>query len=221
MSVIKLYHFTLSQPSRSVRMLLKAGNIPFEDIVVNVMTGEHKKPEHLARNPMGLVPTMVEDDFVLSESGAILSYLADSRKLAQWYPTEPQSRAKVNYWLFWNQSATRLSTTKILRPVFSGVKPDPADLEKFTEALAVMEKHLSMNQQLDESLKFIADTSAPTIADLTLVTELDQLDKELFDLYDYSPFPHVSRYMTDVRNNVSSYEEIFAPVKAVADAKRK
>ena len=51
------------------------------------MKDEHKKPEYLKINPNGLVPSMVEEDFVLYESHTIMWYLSDSRKLKDnWYP---------------------------------------------------------------------------------------------------------------------------------------
>ena len=45
---------------------------------MDLMKEEHKKPEYLKINPNGLVPTMVEGDFILYESHSIMKYLADS-----------------------------------------------------------------------------------------------------------------------------------------------
>lgn len=91
---IKVYLFPLSQPSRSVRMLCREAGIPTDESIVNLMAGEHKKPEFLAVNPAGLVPSIVDGDFVLSECGAILVYLCESRELTNWYPTDPKVRAR-------------------------------------------------------------------------------------------------------------------------------
>ena len=84
---MKLYYFPLSEPSRSVLLLIKEAKIDCEVITVDLMKGEHKKPEYLAVNPLGLVPTIIEDDgYVLCESGAVLTYLAESRSLTEWLP---------------------------------------------------------------------------------------------------------------------------------------
>mmetsp|Transcript_26854 Transcript_26854/g.38544 ORF Transcript_26854/g.38544 Transcript_26854/m.38544 type:complete len:150 (+) Transcript_26854:1872-2321(+) len=86
---MKLYYFPLSQPSRSVLLLIKEAKIDCEVITVDLMKGEHKKPEYLAVNPLGLVPSIVDDDgFVLCESGAVLTYLAESRSLTEWLPLQ-------------------------------------------------------------------------------------------------------------------------------------
>lgn len=64
---------------------------------MNVLTGEQHTPAYLKLNPAHEVPVLVEDDFVLTESRAILQYLANSRKPgSDLYPTEPRARARVD-----------------------------------------------------------------------------------------------------------------------------
>jgi glutathione S-transferase len=91
---IKLYFFPISQPSRSVLMLCREGGVEVEEVVVDVMKGEHKAPEYLAVNPMGLVPAIVDGDFTLAEGAAILAYIAESRGLTTWFPSDPKVRAR-------------------------------------------------------------------------------------------------------------------------------
>lgn len=221
MSNLKLYYFPVSQPSRSVLLLLKEAGLEYEGTVINLMKGEQKQAEFLAINSMGLVPTIVDDGFTLSESGAILSYIAESRALTSWFPTDLKVRARVNYWLHWNHSATRLSTLKLLRPKFSGKEATEEDVKKFAEIVAVLDAQLDKNIKENEHNRFIAGTSEPTIADLLLVPELDQLTEDAFSLFDYTPYPHVVQYMKDVRGAVKSYDEVHLPMKAVADSLKK
>ena len=60
--------------------------------------------------------------------------------------------------------------------------------------------------------KFIAGTDDITIADLIIITELDQLKMGVFDLYDYSKNPAIENYMSNVANNLKYYNEILQPV---------
>ena len=217
---LKLYHYPLSQPSRSVLLLLKAAHIEHDAIVVNLLEGEHKNQEYLDINPNGLVPTIVDGDFMLPESGAILVHIAESRHLTKFYPTDLVARAKINYWLHWNHNGARYSTLKILRPTEMGKVVTAEDRRHFEDAVAIIENQLMVNHQQHKG-KFIIGTDTPTIADLLLIPELDQLTPEAFDLFDYSPYPYVTEYLYNVRASVDGYEEVFAPVVALANAMRK
>ncbi len=59
-----------------VQWYLEELGVPYELITLNLQGGDHKKPEYLAIHPMGKVPALVEGDFTIWESGAILMYLA-------------------------------------------------------------------------------------------------------------------------------------------------
>jgi len=210
---MKLYYFPLSQPSRSVLLLIKEAKIDCEVITVDLMKGEHKKPEYLAVNPLGLVPSIVDDDgFVLCESGAILTYLAESRSLTEWLPIDPKVRGRVNYWLHWNHSGTRLSTLKLLRPAFHGAAITEEDRKCFSSAIQHLDSQLTPG-------KFVAGTTSPTIADLLLLPELDQL--EVAGLFDYTPYGNVVAYMASLRLVLVSYEANIAPVRKVFEAAMK
>jgi len=56
---IKLYSFIISQPARALQSALELSNVKYENIVVNMLAGDHKKPEFLAINPAGVMPTLV------------------------------------------------------------------------------------------------------------------------------------------------------------------
>lgn len=221
MSNLQLYYFPVSQPSRSVLLLLKEAGLEYEGTVINLMKGEQKQPEYLAVNSMGLVPTIIDDGFTLAESGAILAYIAESRGLTSWFPSDLKVRARVNYWLHWNHSATRLSTLKLLRTKLSGKAIAEEDVKKYSEVIAILEAQLEINIKTNEQARFIAGTSEPTIADLLLIPELDQLTEDAFNLFDYSPYPRVVQYMADVRAAVKSYNAVYLPMKAVADSLKK
>jgi glutathione S-transferase len=73
---MKLYGFG---PTRSLRALwgLKELEADFEFVPVNLAAGDHRRPDFLRLNPAGKVPVLVDGDLVLTESAAIVMYLAD------------------------------------------------------------------------------------------------------------------------------------------------
>jgi glutathione S-transferase len=71
---------------------------------VDYFAGAHKKPEYLATNPNGAVPTATDGDFALSESNAILQYAADLSDPDKHYPKDLKHRTDINRWLLWEAS---------------------------------------------------------------------------------------------------------------------
>lgn len=74
--MLKLYGGARSRAS-IVQWYLEELGEPYEFILLDMQSGEHQKPEFLGINPIGKVPAIVDGDFKLWESGAILMYLAD------------------------------------------------------------------------------------------------------------------------------------------------
>jgi glutathione S-transferase len=97
---MKLYYHPASTTSLIITMFAAEEGIPLEYQVVDLMTGEHRKPEYKAINPNSLVPTLDDDGFRLTESGAIVRYLANKTGSAA-YPTELKARARVDEAMEW------------------------------------------------------------------------------------------------------------------------
>lgn len=92
-----LYFTSGSPPSRAVLFLIRYLNIDVEVKNVNLLQGEQHSNEFLKLNPAHEVPTLVDGDFVLTESRAILAYLINSRKSGDdLYPSDPKRRARVD-----------------------------------------------------------------------------------------------------------------------------
>ena len=97
MSKLTLYFTPGSPPARAVLLFIRYLGLDVEVKTVNVLSKEQHTPEYLKLNPAHEVPVLVDDDFVLTESRAILQYLANSRKPgSDLYPTEPKARARVD-----------------------------------------------------------------------------------------------------------------------------
>ena len=102
---MKLYGFP---PTRSIRALwtLRELDVDFEFVNVDPTKGELRRPESLALNPAGKLPDLVDGDFVLTESVAIVIYLAEKYPEKGLLPSGLRARAEVNRWLLF--SATEL-----------------------------------------------------------------------------------------------------------------
>jgi glutathione S-transferase len=97
---MKLYMHPVSMTSRPVRLFIAENKIPVEEVTVDLFTGEHYGPAYTAVNPNNLVPMIEDGDLRLTESSAILKYLAD-KVGSPAYPKDLKQRAKVNEMMDW------------------------------------------------------------------------------------------------------------------------
>ena len=97
---MKLHCHPVSTSSRTVLLFCAEANIPIETAVVDLMTGAHTKEPFTALNPSAQVPVLEDGDFVLTESSAILKYLADKVDSPA-YPKDLKKRARVNERMDW------------------------------------------------------------------------------------------------------------------------
>lgn len=98
--MLKLYGGARSRAS-IVQWYLEELGIPYEFILLDLQAGEHRQPEYLAINPIGKVPAIVDGDFQLWESGAILFYLA--QKYGN-LPSSLEEQAKINQWIIFGNA---------------------------------------------------------------------------------------------------------------------
>ncbi len=97
---MKLYMHPVSMTSRPVRLFIAESGIDVEEQVVDLFTGAHHQEPYISINPNRLVPMLEDGDFRLTESSAILKYLADKIDSPA-YPKDLQARAKVNEMMDW------------------------------------------------------------------------------------------------------------------------
>jgi glutathione S-transferase len=149
--MMKLYGFG---PTRSLRALwsLKELGLEFEFIPVNLQAGEHKRPEFLALNPAGKVPVLVDGDLVLTESAAIVLYLAEKYPEKKLMPKDLQQRAQVYRWIMFamtelEQPLWRMAKHTFLYPEHKRL-PQDIELarEDFLAMATVLERHMQGRQ---------------------------------------------------------------------------
>jgi len=95
MTEIVLYGFDGSTYVRTVRMLLAEKGAHYEQVPVNVLKGEPRQPEHIARHPFGKVPVLDHDGFRIIEAGAIAPYLDEVLPGPSFTPDNSKDRARM------------------------------------------------------------------------------------------------------------------------------
>lgn len=96
---IKLYRHPLSGHAHRVELLLLLLKLPTELVFVDLANGAHKKPEFLAINAFGQVPVIDDNGTILSDSNAILVYLAKKYGNGAWLSDDPLAAARIQRWL--------------------------------------------------------------------------------------------------------------------------
>jgi glutathione S-transferase len=96
--MLTLFHNAVSVCSQKVRLQLEEKQIAFEDRHLSLLKGEHLRPEFLAINPRGLVPTIVHDGVVVIKSTVIMEYLEDVFPNPRLRPVAPAARARMRVW---------------------------------------------------------------------------------------------------------------------------
>ncbi|MDE1140596.1 MAG: glutathione S-transferase family protein [Paraburkholderia tropica] len=159
---MKLYGFA---GTRSQRALwgLKEVDADFEFISVNLLEGEHKRPDYLRLNPAGKVPVLVDGDRVIPESAAIVLYLADKYPEKGLLPDDLDERAQVYRWTMFAVTELEQPLWRITRHSFI-YPPDqrsPADIElarsDFKTMASILEKHLDGREFIVGNRLTVAD----------------------------------------------------------------
>jgi glutathione S-transferase len=101
---MRLYYDPITVNCKKVAAGFSLMNVPFEEARVDYLGGGHKAPEYLEINPNGSLPALVDGDFILWESNAILQYVADKREAFAYYPREPKLRADIHRWQLWESA---------------------------------------------------------------------------------------------------------------------
>lgn len=108
-SKVRFLHHPTSQPCRAVHQFMLEADIPFEEVVVNLMDGENEQPEFKQKfNPTGQVPILCDGDLAVWESPAIAFYLNEKFGApGHWFGDTPRQRAIVQQYCHWHATYLR------------------------------------------------------------------------------------------------------------------
>jgi glutathione S-transferase len=176
---MKLYHHPLSGHAHRARLFLSLVGAPHELVEVDLKAGEHRTPAFRAMNPFGQVPVLDDHGVIVSDSNAILVYVAKRLGRSDWLPEDPQGAAAVQRWLSvaagelaYGPAAARLIT------VFGATFNPEEVIARAHTLLARLEAHLDGRDWLA--------AERPTIADVALYSYLARAPEGNVDLSSYA-----------------------------------
>ena len=154
-----------SPPSWRVMLALEHKQLRYESRLLSFDAGDNKKPDYLAINPRGKVPAIVDGEFQLYESVAILEYL-DARYPdagSPLYPRDPLAAARVRRRIQEIDLYTGPAATRLFRQVFFK-KPEQRNENEIAEARATLVVELAHLERALTSDFFAGDLSAADFA---------------------------------------------------------
>lgn len=213
---MKLYYHPASTTSRPLVMFIEDNQIPAELQVVDLFTGEHMGEAFGAVNPSRLVPVLEDGDFRLTESSAILKYLAD-RIDSPAYPKGLQERARVNEMMDWinTQLCRDLAYGTVYAQIFPGHKRPTEEAQRATVAwgqerakrwMTVLDQHLlgSGKPYLCGAQITIADYYGASFVHLTEVIGSD-----------LAAYPNVQAWLGRMKQR-PTWEKVYAAINGFA-----
>tara|TARA_B110000305_G_C19450733_1_gene647767 strand:+ start:90 stop:980 length:891 start_codon:yes stop_codon:yes gene_type:complete len=214
-----LYGVPFSQPVRAVMWLLLLKKMPFDLVLTNPGSkGDNgsRHPSFLAKNPMGTIPCLEvrETGFTLGEAHAIMTYLARAHGWEDLYPSEPQSRARIDAYLHYHHRNIREASVGLVAPSIRKDLNIPEAVQQaahktLSAALKVFDQSLLSQQP------YLCG-GAVTLADLAAYVEIGQLQPQYTNVFDFSPYPFVQRWLTTMQQ-VAGHDVVHVVLAELGD----
>ncbi|MCB1534205.1 MAG: glutathione S-transferase family protein [Rhodoblastus sp.] len=198
---MRLFFHPLSSNARRALLVARHLGLDIELVSVALESGAQKSPAYLALNPNGRVPLLVDGDFVLWESHAIMQYLADTTGGQDIYPAGAKARADVNRWLFWSAchfapACALFIRERVSKAVLGAGGPDPAEIDRGEAQLPpvarMLDDHLSARDWIAQDRL--------TLADFAVAAPLMHAERAQLPLQDYANF---QRWFARVRQTAA------------------
>ena len=152
-SKVRYVHHPSSQPCRAVHQFMLEAEIPFEEEIVDIMSGINEKQDFKDEyNPTGQVPILVDGDYKVWESAAIAYYLNDKFDVpGNWFGDTIQQRARIQQYLHWHSTTLRRGSGAFFYSNFAeciwGKQDYSKEIEKgrfvLAESMTILEGWLS------------------------------------------------------------------------------
>ncbi len=193
--MIKLFVHPLSTPSLGVEFAAIASGIKFEKKVVDLQNGEQRSDDYLAINSAGKVPALQDGDFHLSESQAIMRYLARQQG-SDLFPADIKGQAHVEQWMDYvahhvRAPFGRIQFNRLVAPMIG----QPVDEASIKMGVHFLEQSLPIIDQKLSETEFLCGNTM-SLADITLLASLDPSEALKIDLENY---PYLIRWRGALR----------------------
>lgn len=171
--MIKLYDYVLSANCYKQRLMMDILGVDYESIPIDFYPGwEHKGDDFKKINPLGHIPVIDDDGYMLRDAHAILVYLAakyDPSGL--WYPTsDPELIGETAQWMLFAEGTTNTASAARLHVNLGYDFDVEACREGAHRLFRVLEEHLWFRER--EGLDWVCSGAHPTIADLAIFPDV-------------------------------------------------
>jgi len=205
-----LYSLAFSAPVRSVQMVADVLGINLELKNVDLMSGEHMKPEYLKVNPHHTVPTLVDDDgFALYESRAIMGYLVNKYSPNHsLYPQDAKKRALVDRALYFDASTLYPTLGAVVYPVIRQGAPLNKETAKMLD-----DKLALLNDDLGRTPYVAGDEL--TIADLSVLSTWTSI--EATGIWQTSQYKNIHAWVARIKasNKLKHWDDLVVKTSKV------
>ena len=213
---MKIYYHPASTTSRPIMLFVAENGIQADLQIVDLFTGEHFKPPYEAINPNHLVPVLEDGDFRLTESSAILKYLADKIDSPA-YPKDLRQRARVNERMDWiNTQACRDFAYGFVYPQIFPTHKRPTDEVQAATLKWHKERTQGWMKVLDQH--WIGPKNAYLCGDqITIADYFGASFIALGDVVrsDFSAYPNVQRWLNNMKR-LKSWDKVNETINGYA-----
>jgi glutathione S-transferase len=194
---MKLYHFPISPNSRRVVAVLHHLHLDCDIEVLDISKGEQMQADFLKLNPNHMIPTLVDGDFVLWESNAIMQYLCSKAPNNALWSANPRVQADINRWLFWQaahfgSACSVMIFERVIKKLFMSAEADLQEIakgeERFHRFAQVLELHLKGREWMVGDAVTLADFSVGSFLDLAEMAQ-----------YPMTPYTEIPRWYSNVQ----------------------
>lgn len=167
---LQLYRMPVSGHCHRVELMLSLLGLPHQLINVDLQRGEHRSPQHLALNPLGQVPVLVDAGTALSDSNGILVYLVQRYAPGSaWMPQDALGQAQLQRWF---SLAAGLLVPGVANPRYAALAGRVvADREG---ALATGKRLLDYMEGELQGRVWLLGGELPSLADIAMVSYTSQ-----------------------------------------------
>lgn len=207
-SSMKFYEFA---PTRSIRVrwVLQELGVEFESISINLLAGEHRTPSFLAINSTGKLPALIDGENTITESVAIVLYLAEKYPDHKFIPTDLALRSQLYRWLLFTATELEQPLWRITR--HTNLYPEAARLpaeiplarQDFVSMASILENHM-LGQQ------FVIGEYV-TVVDFVLAYTLDWAN----EIQLLATFPLLVNYMEQMYARPKAPQRIAAALASI------
>lgn len=193
---MKLYYFPISPNSRRVVAVLHHLDLACELQVVDLGKGEQMHADILHLNPNHMMPILIDGDFVLWESNAIMQYLCSKVPDNSLWPSNPVIQADISRWQFWQtghfgRACGGFIFERLIKKLLNLGEPDANEIAKtednFHRFAKVLEAHLAGREWLVGDTLTLADLSVGSFLDLSEMAQ-----------YPIAPYTEIQRWYRNI-----------------------